>query len=350
MVEVTTAVLPELDRRRLDAAVTALRARLADYWIVTATNGRSPALSFVGPAGGFDSAVVVADRVDPRDVGRLTIKGRPSVVVAPWLSPRTRELLINDGVGFVDLTGNIDVRDPESGFFLSAIGADRDPNPAPRRGPSLKGARAVALMRTLVEVTPPYTAGDLAAALDLDDGYISRALQALADERLIERVPRGAVVSADWEALIRRITTNYSLLDSNRTTTWIAAAGPPQLLIDLTRVRGGRWAATGSIVASTIAPVAAPEIAVLYADDPERLAKVARLLPATTGANVIIAEPYDDIVFTRLRQTDSGSTVSVAQAVIDLLTGPGRMPAEGEALLAWMTPNVPTWRAGNLEQ
>jgi hypothetical protein len=347
---VTTAVLPELDRRRLDAAVAVLRARLAGYWIVTATNGKSPILSFVGPAAGFDSAVVVADRVDPRDVGRLTIKGRPTVVVAPWLSPRTRELLVDGGVGFVDLTGNIDVRDPGSGFFLSAVGAERDPNPAPRRGPSLKGARAVALMRTLVEVTPPYTAGDLATALDLDDGYVSRALQVLADERLVERVPRGAVVGVDWEALIRRIATTYSLLDSNRTTTWIAAAGPTQLLDDLTRVRGGRWAATGSIVASAIAPVAAPEIAVLYADDPERLAKAARLLPATIGANVIVAEPYDDIVFTRLRQTDNVSTVSVAQAVIDLLTGPGRMPAEGDALLAWMIRNEAKWRAGNLEQ
>ena len=140
------------------------------------------------------------------------------------------------------------------------------------------------------------------------------------------------------------------LLDSNRTTTWIAAAGPTQLLDDLTRVRGGRWAATGSIVASAIAPVAAPEIAVLYADDPERLAKAARLLPATIGANVIVAEPYDDIVFTRLRQTDNASTVSVAQAVIDLLTGPGRMPAEGDALLTWMIRNEAKWRAGNLER
>ena len=142
---VTTAVLPELDRRRLDAAVAVLRARLAGYWIVTATNGKSPILSFVGPAGGFDSAVVVADRVDPRDVARLTIKGRPTVVVAPWLSPRTRELLVDGGVGFVDLTGNIDVRDPGSGFFLSAVGAERDPEPGtpPRAIPERRTSRSV---------------------------------------------------------------------------------------------------------------------------------------------------------------------------------------------------------------
>ena len=89
-------------------------------------------------------------------------------------------------------------------------------------------------------------------------------------------------------------------------------------------------------------------MAVVYTDDAERLAKAARLLPAKTGANVVLAQPYDPIVFERGQETNGVRSVSIAQAAIDCLTGPGRMPAEGEALLAWMRRNEPRWRASGL--
>jgi hypothetical protein len=173
-------------------------------------------------------------------------------------------------------------------------------------------------------------------------------LQVLADELVIERAPRGPVTSAEWEPLLRKITSTYSLLDANTTSTWIAAAGPERLVDDLSGLRVGRWAVTGSLVASAVSPVAAPEMAVIYTDDAERLAKAARLLPAKTGANVVLAEPYDPIVFERVRDADGVQSVSIAQAAIDCLTGPGRMPAEGEALLAWMRRNEPRWRLAGL--
>jgi hypothetical protein len=33
-----------------------------------------------------------------------------------------------------------------------------------------------------------------------------------------------------------------------------------------------------------------------------------------------------------------------SQVAVDLLTGPGRSPAEGQALLDWMESNEPAWR------
>lgn len=343
--------IPEANRQRLDAAVDLLRSRLPDYWKadVTGRRGATATVSLAGPIDSVDVSVLIANRVDPRDLDRLPIPGSPALVVAPWLSPRTRELLVEAGVGYIDLTGNIDVRDARSGLFLRDVGDQRDPNPPTRKGPSVAGPRAWALLRTLAEVEPSYTAGDLATALDLDDGYVSRALQVLVDERLIERRPRGPVTSVNWQAVLRRISESYSVLDANDTSTWIATAGPTRLLTDLADLRVGRWAVTSSFVAASISPVAAPEIAVIYAEDPERLAKAARLLPTTTGANVILAKPYDPIVFTRQREAGGAPSVSLAQAAVDLLTGPARMPAEGEALLTWMAKNEPRWRTRTLE-
>ena len=83
---------------------------------------------------------------------------------------------------------------------------------------------------------------------------------------------------------------------------------------------------------------------VIRTDDPERLAEAGHLLPATSGANVVLAVPYDPIVFPRT-QADAGvPLVSVTQIAIDTLTGPGRMPSEGEPVLDWMRRKATKWQ------
>lgn len=342
--------IPEASRRRLDDTVDRLGALLPEGWqlSVERRSAEGGVIRLADDRDSIDIAVITRDRIEPRDLDRLEIPDQPTIVSAAWLSPRTRELLRARGASFLDRTGNSELRSQRPGLYLRTDGSDRDPAPRARAGPSLKGPRAWALLRTLIEVSPPYTAGELASALKIDNGYVTRALQVLADERLIERRPRGPVTSIEWEPLLRRLIDSYSLLDSNATSTWIAAAGPSRLLDDLAGLRVGKWAVTGSFVTSAIAPVAAAEVAVIYTSDPERLAKTARLLPATTGSNVILAAPYDPIVFQRGQTLDRVPAVSVAQTAMDSLTGPGRMPAEGEALLTWMRRNEPTWRNQSL--
>lgn len=344
--------MPAARRRRIGATIAQLRALLPPDWSVSAIGQEGDVtLLRIADAAGTESALplLTTERLEPRDVRAMWLPpDEPALVSVDWLSERSRDLLRERGASYIDRTGNVEIRLGRPGLYIRTEGAARDPDPKPSKAPSLRGPRAWALLRTLVEVRPPYTAGDLAADLSLDDGYVSRMLQVLADELVIERSPRGPVTSAEWEPLLRKITATYSLLDANTTSTWIAAAGPDRLIDDLSELRVGRWAVTGSFVASTISPVAAPEMAVVYTDDVERLAKAARLLPAKTGANVVLAQPYDPIVFERGQDTNGVWSVSIAQAAIDCLTGPGRMPAEGEALLAWMRRNEPRWRASGL--
>ena len=94
--------------------------------------------------------------------------------------------------------------------------------------------------------------------------------------------------------------------------------------------------------------VTAPEIAVVYTDDPERLAETVRLRSTRTGGNVVTALPYDPIVFERTWEQDGIRFASIAQVAIDCLTGFGRMPAEGEALLDWMRQRAPRWQSATL--
>ena len=105
---------------------------------------------------------------------------------------------------------------------------------------------------------------------------------------------------------------------------------------------------TGSFASSQLVSVAAPAVAVVYTDDPERLADTVRLRPTRTGGNVVTAVPYDPIVFERTWEREGLVFASLCQVVVDCLTGFGRMPQEGDALLAWMRQRAPKWQATSL--
>jgi hypothetical protein len=292
--------------------------------------------------------VIVRRDLTPRDVVALPGPADATIIAAEWLSPRSRELLADIGFGYVDLTGNVSAVVSRPGIVFRTEGAQRDPSPKPVPRLNIRGPRAWALLRTLAEVQPPYGVSDLATAIDGDPGYVSRLLAGLAEELLISRVPRGPVEHVEWEAMLRQLASSYSLLDANETTNWVASSGAEQFIADLSDTKAKAWMLTGSFAASRLVSVTAPEVAVVYADDPERIATLTRLRQVRNGGNVVIARPYDQIVFERTWTRDSVVYASVAQIAVDCLTGPGRMPAEGEALLEWMQHNAPRWQAPSL--
>jgi hypothetical protein len=102
-------------------------------------------------------------------------------------------LLRDSQIGFLDHTGNVELRLRKPALYIRAEGSPTDPDPKPSSGPTLRGPRVGALMRTLIEVTPPYTAGDLSSALGIDDGYVSPA----EGEALIKWMPAGPITLAD---------------------------------------------------------------------------------------------------------------------------------------------------------
>jgi hypothetical protein len=79
--------------------------------------------------------------------------------------------------------------------------------------------------------------------------------------------------------------------------------------------------------------------------DIERVAEDLRLRLADAGANVILAEPFDTVVFDRRTQRDEIYYAAYSQVAADLLTSPGRGPSEGEELIRWMEAHEDAWRA-----
>lgn len=300
-------------------------------------------------------AVEEKSRVEPRDVSkiadRLDVYSRSGdgeaaipVLVAPFLSARTRERLEERGVGYVDLTGNIRVALDRPALFVQASGAERDLRREERPARTLKGAKAGRVVRALCDFVPPIGVRKLARKSDVDPGYVSRVFALLEKEALIQRESRGPVTDTDWQALIRRWTEDYSLLNSNLTATYLEPRGLNSLLRKL-RDSDLRYVATGSLGAASVSPVAPARLAILFVDDMEDAAERLDLRLAEAGANVILAEPFDPVVYERGREREGISYVALSQNAADLLTSPGRGPSEAEELMDWMERNRDAWRS-----
>lgn len=358
----------------LDDAIAWLGRRLPATWsvgrsqraVTTATDAEPQVWNAgieLGPDRGASATLAVDARseLSPRDVDRLlsslarslrALAGNaPILVVAPWLSARTRQLLEEEGINFLDLTGNALIRLDDPALFVQSVGADRNPQPASRGPARLRGAKAARLVRLLADVRPPYGVRELASAVDLNPGYVSRLLDTLDREALIERDPRGPVRAVGVSALLRRLAESYDVFKSNETTTYLARTGAADALAAIGALPvEERVAVTGSFAAVRHAPVAAPALLSVYSENPTNVAGALGLLPATTGGNVALLRPFDPVVWERTERAGGVVYAAVSQVAVDCLTGNGRMPAEGEALLGWMSENEDSWRMGSLDE
>lgn len=365
-----TANTPIQGNNLIEAAVAWLRERLPTTWSIEPSSrpelltgpGRVDAAVEIRSPSVYATLAIEAKRsLGPRDVAGLfgsvgrTLRAlnptTPILVVAPWLSTRTRDLLAGEGINFIDLTGNALVHLENPALFIQSQGADRDPSPAPRGKARVRGPKAARLIRTLVDVRPPYGVRALADATELAPGYISRLLDALDDDALVDRSKRGRVESVDIAGLLRRWAENYELFSSNDAQPYLAARGAKEALAGLTELPATQQlAVTGSFAAVRLSPVAAPALLTVYVINLEAVANALGLIPADQGANVVLLRPFDSIVWDRTDTEDGVQYVAPSQAAVDCLTGNGRMPAEGEALIQWLLANEPRWRLDSLAE
>ncbi len=362
------------ETKLLEDGISSLQGRLPTGWTISKSTRTVPgpipsdpqtrvdrAVDLKGPQSSWITFVVEAKRIfQPRDVERIVPPGvsqtlrslsnnTPILVIAPWLSPRTQELLSASNINYVDLTGNIRITVEYPVFYFQTAGATRDPNPPERPVARVRGPKAARLVRLLADVKPPYGVREIAQVANLNPGYVSKLLDTLDSEALIDRSTRGQVSDIDYAKLLRRWTESYEVFKTNDVITFLSPQGAETALQRLSSLDiYGRAVVTGSFAAVRRAPVAAPAMLLAYCKNIGEVAKDLELLPATSGANVALLTPVDDVVWERTQTVDGVLYAADSQVVVDCLTGNGRMPAEGEALLSWMVKNESIWRASSI--
>ena len=266
------------------------------------------------------------------------------MLVSTYLSPLARERLAQAGMGYADSTGNVRFAVDRLAVYIETHGADRNPFRQQRPLQSLRGGRAARVARGLLDYRTPFGTRELAGETACSAAMVSRVSGLLEPDEIVTREgPRGRIAAVDWEPLARRWAADYDFASSNTLTTWLEPRGAGALLARLRRAQI-RYAVTGSFAAHRLAPIAQPRLAALYVDDPETAAESLGLRPAETGANVLLARPFDPVAFERAEYGDGIAYARVTQVLLDLMKGPGRGPAEAEALRAWMRGNEDMWK------
>jgi hypothetical protein len=166
----------------------------------------------------------------------------------------------------------------------------------------------------------------------------------LEEETLVDRDSRGPITNVAWRRLLERWSEDYGFQRSNKVSAVLYPRGLPALLDALRSSSELRYALTGSHAAHRLASYAPARMAMIYVDDQEQFAEQLKLRPVDSGANVLLAAGDYDVVFDRVIQDDGLNYTAPSQTAVDLLTGPGRSPAEGQALLDWMEKHEPAWR------
>lgn len=278
----------------------------------------------------------------------------PWVVVAPDLSTRSRQLLREADVGFVDLSGHASLRLPHL-----VVEVDDSPVSAGESAlmpiqPDLvewawstrpdqryikdvfSGVALRIVRRLLLEPEREWRVGDMAAASRASKGMVSRVFATLERDAFLTGEPRGR----------KRLSDPEGLLDA-----WASAPAPKEargqlvttlpLSAALERVSAlvSGYGLTGEAAADLIAPyarVARIEFYVTQARDEDEWLNILDARPTTRGANIIIIRSSDAGVLDGA-ETISGPAgrlrnVSRPQLYVDLVRRGGQA-AETAALL-----------------
>ena len=294
-------------------------------------------------------AVITVPRFYPNDLNRLLaplreLKADAYLIGAAFLSPRSRQLLLNEGICYADDTGNIRIVLDHPTLFIARGGATKNPSPDKTALQSLKGSAAGRVIRALCDNKPPYGVRELAERSATPPATVSRVAGLLARDVIVQQEERGKIKAVDWQALIRRWCEDYDLAESNQTASYLEPRGIPALIDKLPAMKTA-YATTGSLAAVQVTPMTSVRQAVIYVEDIEKAAEELKLKKVEAGANVMLAEPFDPVVFERTWQKEGVIYAALSQVAADLLTSPGRGTAEADALMRWMEDNPSAWRS-----
>src|SRR5450432_270852 len=290
----------------LRQAVEQIQRCLPGHWSTTVsvkTNDLAAARLTIKTPTGTSAALAIGARrqLDPRLVAQVAAALKSTaadafVVIAPFLGARTRERLAEEGLGYVDLVGNMRLVLDRPTVFIQMRGEDRSPWAAPRSTRSLHAAKASRIVRALVDGVPPFGVRQLAAVAGTDPGYVSRLLDLFDREELIERAPHGPVGTVHRARLLRRWAEDYDFAEAHRALAFAHPHGVPGALAAL-RACGAPYALTGRAGAAALLDAALPPVVVAYVDNAERVAALLGAAPAEAGAagNLQLVEPFDPL-------------------------------------------------------
>jgi Transcriptional regulator, AbiEi antitoxin, Type IV TA system len=257
------------------------------------------------------------------------------VFAAPYVSERSREICRSEDVGYVDLVGDTYLR---FGPVLIDRASDAG-HPIERRGVrSLLAPKATRVIRALLQSpTEPARITDLAKSCSMSPAGIYFVAELLENKGFIRRDQSRRIVVPEPRRLLMEWAQNWSVEKSKASRYFSFEKGPEGLISKISekaKALGIEYAFTGMAGASFVAPFTRYDDVWLYTrGGGERLREALDLRPVSTGANVVLLDPYDEGVFMGAREIRGSQVVSDIQLFVDLYTNPARGQEQADQIM-----------------
>tara|TARA_R110002020_G_scaffold39986_2_gene118256 strand:- start:2093 stop:3163 length:1071 start_codon:yes stop_codon:yes gene_type:complete len=267
--------------------------------------------------------------------------GSVPVIVAPFLSPPVRDELARAGRSYWDATGNMRISSDDPAVWIDRVGASRDPEPRsdaqPQRLRSLKGKAASQVIVRLLSTRREASVRELSRETGTGLGTVSRVVELLREEGLLEDANGGPIVVANQVEMAQRWARDYGFETTFKPARYFSLLGE-EIALDRLQRSGLTYALTGTRATTIefetrglVAPLPASDIW-LYTDNVPGVERALDLAPDRRG-NIFLARAD----FLTAGEGTQGTEPRIAvpwRIVGDLLGAGGRLAAVGEELAA----------------
>jgi hypothetical protein len=247
-----------------------------------------------------------------------------AVLIAPYLSPASRELCRENGISFLDFEGN--ARLAFGTVFIDRRISDK-PVTERREFKSMFTPKSAQVLRVLLrDPQRTWRVTELAEAANVSLGHVSNVRSALLDREWAQVVPEGLRVSSP-DALLDAWKSSYVLpVEQLRFYTTLHGSGLDKSVRELFEVmpQKAHVALASYSAAQWIAPYARTGVHFFYADKMGvgPLQKGLELSSTAKGENVIVFLPRDEGIFLDVIEPVPGlRCTSPVQTYLDLSKG-----------------------------
>jgi DNA-binding Lrp family transcriptional regulator len=271
--------------------------------------------------------------------------GDPHVIpllVVPFMGEVGRAISEGAGVSWLDLSGNARITAPGLRVYVAGRPNQYKPRGRPNSAFAPKSSRVA--RQLLIAPDRAYSQRDLAKVAGLDEGFVSKIVRRLEADGLVVRTGEGAVRPRDPNVLLDAWREAYDF-SRHRIIRGHAPARSSEYLTKQVAEALGRaglsCAATGLAGAWLLTSFAAFRIVSFYVETeprPETL-KALGFREEGKGANLWLAVPNDEGVFTGAKERDGVRCAHPLQVYLDLKGHPERAAEAAQELrrkyLAW---------------
>lgn len=278
---------------------------------------------------------IVQSAIYPLKKMTETDKGVYPVFAAPYVGERSREILVSENIGYIDLIGNVYLK-------FGSVLIDRISNTGReterRLTRGLFAPKATRIIRAILnDPNNKWTITGLANACKMSPAGIYFVINQLEDKGYILRETDKSIKVVEPKRLLKDWAANWTV-EKSRSKGFFSFAKNPEELISKIAKTGNKlnlnYALTGMAGASMVSPfVRYNDVWVYVLGNSDALVKELDLRSTTYGANIKILDPYDDGVFMNLRKVRGVNVVSDIQLYVDLYTYPTRGQEQAERLL-----------------